>query len=519
MNKILTLLMLTGFLSNPHLNAQGDFKTNSILVSGSIHRISVSKSGVYKLDYNFIKDKIKIDPGSISPDRIIIAGNGAGRIPQWSGAPRVDDLDQIASLGVGLDDGHFDNGDYLLWYAEGPEGWKFDSVSQVYTMDKNIYDNLNHYYVIINGPARNKMPTSANGSSADYTSDASLFYQRMEDEKVNLLGRYRPPGSGQEWYGDELAVLDQLDYTNRFDFTDFIPEDTLQFLARFAVRNRSASRFYVNFNANEFSKTIGGVTIESFEASYANDGVLAGAFVPGAAITKILMRYPSANGADSKAWIDFLQINGWKRNIYHNGTQLLITDPTSRYKGIPDYTLEGFDGNGMIWDITDPFHPELQNFNCTDKCHFIADNVVSNIPSSFIAFHPSSDALVPGYEIAIENQDLHELQHADMVILYHPDFKDAALLLAEHRENHDHMVVETISTTALYNEFGGGSQDPSAIRDFARMLHERDPQFKYLLLIGDATYDFLNHSPDVPYENFIPAFETEESLDPIVHFL
>ncbi|HEX5113520.1 MAG TPA: type IX secretion system sortase PorU, partial [Saprospiraceae bacterium] len=110
------------------------------------------------------------------------------------------------------------------------------------------------------------------------------------------------------------------------------------------------------------------------------------------------------------------------------------------------------------------------------------------------------------------------LQRADFVILYHPDLKDAALMLAEHRRDHDNLIVETIPSYAVFNEFGGGSPDPSAIRDFARMMHNRDASFKYMLLIGDATYDFLNHSPEVPYQNFMPAFETEESLDPIRSF-
>ena len=90
--------------------------------------------------------------------------------------------------------------------------------------------------------------------------------------------------------------------------------------------------------------------------------------------------------------------------------------------------------------------------------------------------------------------------------------------MADHRRNHSHFIVEAIPASKVFNEFGGGSRDPSAIRDFARMLYTRDNAFKYLLLIGDATYDFLNHSPDVPYQNFIPAFETEESLDPIRSF-
>lgn len=520
MNRIFTLLILTGLLGYPSLYSQDDFKSNSILVSGSIHRISVSRSGVYKLDYSFIKDKLKIDPGAISPDRIVVAGNGSGRIPQWSGVPRIDDLEQIASLGVGLSDGHFDNGDYILWYAEGPEGWSYDSINHVYNMDKNIYDNVNHYYIIINGPQRKQMITGSNGTDADYVSNKSLFYQRLEDEKINLLGRYRPPGSGQEWYGDELAVLDELDYTNKFDFTDLVPTDTVYFAIRMAVRNRIGSRFYVDFDSHEFSRSVAGLgeNIGSFEASYANDAVLAGNFIPGQSISKVLIRYPSANGADSRAWVDYLQLNGWKSNIYHQGSQLWLEDPTSRYKGTPEYVIDNFPANGMVWNISDPLNPAIQPFTTTGQSHFIPDITTVSIPSSFIAFNTASDLLTPTYETAIENQDLHSLQRADYVIIYHPDLKDAALMLADHRRNHDHLVVEAIPTTTIFNEFGGGSQDPSAIRDFARMLHGRDPSFKYLLLVGDATYDYLNHSPEVPYQNFIPAFETEESLHPIFSF-
>ena len=52
------------------------FKENSVLKEGIIHKLSVDQSGIYKLDYNFIKDKLKVDPSSISPSDIGIFGNG-----------------------------------------------------------------------------------------------------------------------------------------------------------------------------------------------------------------------------------------------------------------------------------------------------------------------------------------------------------------------------------------------------------------------------------------------------------
>ena len=62
--------------------------------------------------------------------------------------------------------------------------------------------------------------------------------------------------------------------------------------------------------------------------------------------------------------------------------------------------------------------------------------------------------------------------------------------LAEHRRNNDNMIVETVDIDMIYNEFGGGRKEPTALRDFARMLYNRDVDFQYMLLMGDASYDF-----------------------------
>ncbi len=506
-----------GFWSVGQVFSQGSgFKETSLLTTGQIHKVSVSRSGVYKIDFNFLRDKLKIDPATVDPSKIIIAGNGGGRIPQWNSAARIDDLEQSSTQAFGLDDGQFNPGDYLLWFAEGPDKWKYDTTSRTYVMDKNIYDDHNHYFIIINGPVRTSIPSRDNGTQSDYTSNASLNYQRFEEEKVNLLGRYRPPGSGQEWYGDEMAVEDHLDYTNRFDLTDFIPTDTVQFFTRFAVRNGGVTRFYVNFDAKEFSKNVGGVSLGSFEASYANDGTLSGNFVPGKSINSILLRYPSAAGLDAKAWVDYLQLSFWKKNSYHTGSQLQVLDPRARFLGTPAYVIENFPAAGLIWDVTQPLQPVIQHYQQSTGTFIHSQE--SDMPSTFICFNPATDVLVPDYESTIEHQNLHSIHRADLVIIYHDDFKDAALALAAHRKDFSHLEVEAIPISQLINEFGGGSHDPAAIRDFARMLHKRDAAFKYLLLVGDATYDFLGQSTEIPYQNFISAYETEESLDPIRSF-
>ncbi|MBP7238856.1 MAG: type IX secretion system sortase PorU [Saprospiraceae bacterium] len=493
------------------------FKENSVLAEGIIHRVSVNTSGVYKLDYNFIKDKLKIDPSTFSPDRIGVFGNGDGRVPQWNSAPRVDDLEQCATLGSGLEDGQFNPGDYLLWYAQGPDQWTYDPESRLYNMELNNYDALNHYYIIIQGPTRNVVSSRADEANGDFVSASSLEYQRLEEEKVNLLGRYRPPGSGQEWYGDEMAVVDELDYTDKFDLTDLIPEDTLSYKVRFAARAANATRFYIKFDQHQASKEVGGVNLGDYESSFANDAFIQGVIIPEEPIQQILVRYPAADGANSRAWIDYIQLNFQKKNQYRQGTPLYIRDPRSIQGGTPIYTLDGVTQGCKIWDITNPFSPINQQFTSGNQITFSIHNT-GFVPNEFICFDPAHDVLVPSYEGTVINQNIHNINQADLVIIYYEAFEEAALALADHRRNHDQMEVVAVPARQVFEEFGGGSIDPSAIRDFARMIYQRDPAFRYLLLIGDATYDYLGHTEDLPYQNFIPAFETQESLDPIRSF-
>lgn len=495
-----------------------NFKETSVLSDGIIHKIRIEKTGVYKIDYSFVKDKIKIDPATISPSRFAIYGNGSGRIPQPNNEFRIDDLEETYMSAVGMEDGKFDQGDYFLLYAEGPDKWTYVPQERIYTMNKNIYDESNQYYVIINGPERTSMQSRNSSDNGVYQSTSSLHFQRLEEDKVNLLGRYRPPGSGQEWYGDEFSVIDELDYTDKFDLTGIVPTDTVFYKARFAARSGSSSRFYIYFDQREFSKPVGSVNLGSFEASFASAGIIQGSLKPTDAIDQIRVRYPDANGINSRAWIDYLEINIWKQNQYQSGKPFFIRDPKALLLGTPEYTLTGLPQGGLIWDITNPLHPVQQEYVVAQSLKFSVSNTSTTLPNTFIAFNPNTDILIPEYDSEVANQNLHAIHRADMLIIYYDEFKDAALKLAEHRRVHSQLEVLAIPVSQIFEEFGGGSVDPSAIRDFARMIYKRDSRFLYLLLLGDATYDYLNKFTEIPYHNFIPAWETEESLHPITSF-
>ncbi|VAW26433.1 FIG00650697: hypothetical protein, partial [hydrothermal vent metagenome] len=68
----------------------------------------------------------------------------------------------------------------------------------------------------------------------------------------------------------------------------------------------------------------------------------------------------------------------------------------------------------------------------------------------------------------------------------------------------------------IYNEFSSGTHDITAIRDFVKHIYDQSDagkELKYLLLFGDASYDYKNRLPD--NTNFVPCWESVYSLNTI----
>jgi hypothetical protein len=77
--------------------------------------------------------------------------------------------------------------------------------------------------------------------------------------------------------------------------------------------------------------------------------------------------------------------------------------------------------------------------------------------------------------------------------------------------------VKVVTTQQIYNEFSGGRQDITAIRNYVRYLYNKTPnKLKNLLLFGRGSYDYkdrvFNNS------NYVPIYESRNSLDPLLTY-
>ena len=109
-----------------------------------------------------------------------------------------------------------------------------------------------------------------------------------------------------------------------------------------------------------------------------------------------------------------------------------------------------------------------------------------------------------------------------MVIVADRSMAAEAKRLADFHAQKDGLTAVVVEPEQIYNEFSSGTQDPTAIRNFMKMLYDRagtDPvaKPKYLLLFGGASYVYKEKSAD--RKNLVPSYQSESSLDPLTSYV
>ena len=96
--------------------------SNSVLASGEWYRFYVDTTGVHRLSKNFL-GQLGVNVNSVDPRSIKIYGNGGDMLPYLNSEPSLIDPSENAIQFIGEEDGRFDNEDYILLYANGPQGF------------------------------------------------------------------------------------------------------------------------------------------------------------------------------------------------------------------------------------------------------------------------------------------------------------------------------------------------------------------------------------------------------------
>lgn len=485
-----------------------NYANHSVLESGNWYKIRVNETGIYKIDRNDL-EAMGMNVSGIDPKNIRIYGNGAGMLPESTDVPVPDDLLENAIYVYGENDGSFDQGDYILFYGEDPTKWMFNALSERFTHKLNVYDDYTYYFISADkGPGKRIELQNSLTDPADTVISTYNDFEFHEIDEVNLLG------TGRKWY--EEAFEFNADYIFSKNVPGLVTSDKVRFRAAFVARSLTDSYFNIYGNGELLNSVMVNRIYDNSEDYYAREKTYLNGYYSSSDEITIRLDYIETS-TSSAAWLDFIEVSYCRQLSFTGGQMSFRSAASIGDERISEFRISNAGSNLIIWNVTDTY--KIKNVNgelsgSTYKIKLQTDSLLE-----FIAFDGSSYKAVEFVE-KIQNQDLHGISNVNMIIVTHPSFLNQARELADHHRAYDDLSVEVVTTKQIFNEFSSGAQDVSAIRNFMKLLYDKatDPdELRYLLLFGDASYDYKNRIEK--NTNYVLSWESEESLNPISSYV
>jgi hypothetical protein len=493
------LVILTLCVISPDASGQLPYAERSILADGDVYKLEISTTGIYQIDRDYLVD-LGVNVDGLSTSSIHIYGNGGGRLPERVGDERFDDLTQNAITIIGGEDGRLDDGDRIIFYAEGPDAWSY-SVDR-WVWDENPYANHNYYYLKIGGQEATRVQGLDLGA-ADVVHESIYRCQHHEVDRVNLLGDFAlTEGTGQQWFGEYFNSQRTQSFDEYFSLEDLREGSDVEVEVLMAARSKSSSRLELQVANESFSRPVSAVGSSS-TSIYARRVAFREQVAAVAPFT-LDVNYPT-NGTVSEAWLDYITVRADHRVEWSGDViEVFTTDVDGQVHGWTQSPSSPY----RLWDVT--HHNEVVE---------LANTYMGDEPRRLLAWRSDATYPSPVAQGRVANQNLHGIDNVDMLVVYPSVFESEALRYVEHRSLQAGLAIEAVTMQQVAEEFGSGKGDPTAIRDFVKMVYEKSNQrLKYLLLFGDASYDYRHLLTEHADQNFVPTYQTKASLHPVDNF-
>lgn len=506
--------------TNPYANNARNFTTTSQLADGRIYKFGISETGVYKMDYNYLKE-LGLDIDNINPNNIQLLGNGGKPLPEDLATAFIDDLEENAIYIEGGADGSFDANDYILFYGVGTQNWITNPQNScnLFQYNANPYTREATYFIkVSNNTGKRITPRPSAQGSASYTTNAYDALQHHEKDVLNLMEEnFSSSPSGRVWYGESFRI--NRSQSIDFPFTNRIESEPIYLQSNLAVRIFSSGSAKISVNntpVHELNSLP--VTSTSGTASYAFTLATPCTSTTAAGQNIQVQMELSHSNSNAEMWLNYLSVQA-RCELQFNGGQMDFRDRHSVGHALAAYQIANGTNNLLVWDITNPYNVIQQGYdNTSNPIQFKAP---ATDLKEFVVFDPNN-VHQPAKGKEIENQNLHSMTTpSEAIFVYHNTLKDEAERLAAHRRTHSNMTVTTVDVNEIYNEFGSGQPDITAIRNFCKMLYDRatsNNNFTHLLLFGIGSFDYLSLGPNRTADNnisLIPVYQTTESIHPL----
>lgn len=479
-----------------------EWKDQSVLKSGKWVKISISKKGIYKIPYSKLAEW-----GFSNAAQVNVFGSGGTILSENPGNINFNDLEQN-SIWHGISSGV----ECLFFYAQGTIEWQLDSSKDNFNHSINHYSTKGYYFLTdeVGTPKivelQPEFPEPATTQISSFDS-----YVLHEKELVNVLQH----GSGNQWFGESLKRGSRK--TIELDLTDIDNSSEV------SVRINAIGRSYQN---SELEVIIDKTNVGNINFNKVNTGSQTSLYAhesekrflvnsTGNSIEVQLQYLANSIDNNATAWLDFIEIN-YRRLLRSGNIPVQFQDKNSVGDGdIVEFSIENCSPESKVMDISDPNSMKeipLQLSGNVARFTHPADEL-----QEYIVFNSTGIFLEPVFVGDVENQNLHGISTPEFIIISHSNFLNSANELADFHRNYDRMNVEVVSADQVYNEFSSGVKNATGIRNFIKMLYDRGNTLKYVMLLGNGSFD--NRNIRGKNNNYIPTFQSNNSLNPTSSFI
>ena len=466
----------------------------SVLADGTWVSFATTEEGVHCLGYDELS-AVGLDPSALDPNGLRLFGKGGQSLPIDNEDARPLDLPQQRVVLRGLDDGSFDPGDELCWYASPHETWNWND-QDGWLHQPSFWGDTAKWFLRVDALSDLVQTTmeevSAVVDNPDEVRTRHTAYGVREDHTYNLIQ------SGRNWFGARLSALGSNTTSWNIPFPNVLDGDEV--LLRFAAAMRSSgvgTASQLQFESAGTSNTLTDNVLSSSSLTYAR--YVSGEMsvpVSNAGIQVLATFTPGTD--DSNAWVDYLTYQAPQSLIYAGG-QFAINGLPVDASGTPvervEYVLSGSVPD-EVWDVSDPLEVKRM------PTQGMAGNTVwrdaqEGLAKRYLAFRWNAIKRPTALGL-VENTNLHALNNVDYVIVSTPVLMAAADSLASLHASTG-LRVAVVPQQEVFNAFSSGVSDPTAIKMLMMMLNDRAEQSmgvvappQHLLLMGDASYENRN---------------------------
>ena len=463
------------------------YAPHSVLRTGTWIKIQVSESGVYKMTYEELKAA-----GLNNPANVRIHGFGGAMLNQNFNVARIDDLPAVGFYMEKGADGVFNAGDYILFYGQGTTSWAHNGVQFVHT--RNPYSDYGYYFLSDDaGEQRLLLPTTDMSDAENVVDIATYtYYQVHEKDSINLLDPAGVDGGGREFYG-ELFAPNSPSRTFTFSTPNNITSEAVLCNVAVAAKSNLHSRFTITLNGSSNTTRIDSI-LESDHYAMAQLGTSNKTYPSAAGTQKVRLQF-SNTASGALGYLNYIEISTLCRLSMYGSQMPFRSTAGNGEDSRLAYHISNATTTTQVWNITDKANIRCMPSRMEGTTLTIMDSNQAQIQEYIAVNTHGSDWLRPKVIGRVANQDLHQLQNIDYVIICPEQFVQQATRLARAHEQKDGITWAVVTDQQVYNEFSSGTPDASAYRWMMKMLYDRAGQSsnlqkpRWLLLMGDGTFD------------------------------